>query len=125
LDGRRSEGVSNVSDRLVTPPILAYPNFNEKFLLFTEACDYGIGAALSQVQNKEEHSIVYASRQLTKPKMKYCTNEKEALATPYVIKYFKHDLLDRPFEIITDHAALQWLKNQKDSNGKLGRWGLE
>jgi hypothetical protein len=41
-------------DRLVTPPILAYPNFNEKFLLFTDACDYGIGAVLLQVQNGEE-----------------------------------------------------------------------
>ncbi|KAI9553742.1 hypothetical protein GHT06_018991 [Daphnia sinensis] len=29
---------------LVTPPVLAYPNFNEKFLLFTDACEYGIGA---------------------------------------------------------------------------------
>ena len=112
-------------DRLLTPPILAYPNFDEKFLLFTDACDYGIGAVLSQVQNGEEHPIAYASRQLTKPEMKYCTTEKEALAIVYAIKHFKHYLLDRPFEIITDHAALQWLKNQKDSNGRLGRWAIE
>jgi hypothetical protein len=87
-------------DRLVTPPILEYLNFNEKFLLFTDACDYGIGAVLSQLQNGEEHPIAYASRQLTKPEMKYCTTEKEALAIVYAIKHFKHYLLDRPFEII-------------------------
>jgi hypothetical protein len=41
-------------DRLITPPVLAYPNFDEKFLLFTDACDYEIGAVLSQIQNGEE-----------------------------------------------------------------------
>jgi hypothetical protein len=51
-------------DRLITPPVLAYPNFDEKFLLFTDACDYEIGAVLSQIQNGEEHPIAYASRQL-------------------------------------------------------------
>ncbi len=66
---------------------------------------------MSQVQNGDEHPIAYASRQLTKPEIKYYTTEKEALAIVYVIKHFKHYLLDRPFEIITDHATLQWLKN--------------
>jgi hypothetical protein len=33
---------------LITPPLLAYPDFNLKFLLFTDACDYRIGSVLSQ-----------------------------------------------------------------------------
>ncbi|KZR96809.1 Uncharacterized protein APZ42_008643, partial [Daphnia magna] len=106
---------------LVTPPVLAYPNFNEKFLLFTDACDYGIGAVLSQMQHAQEHPIAYSSRQLTKAEMKYSTTEKEALAVIDAIKHFRHYLLDKPFEIISDHRPLQWLKNQKDNNGRPGR----
>jgi hypothetical protein len=34
----------DLRNRLITPPILAYPDFDEKFLLFTDAFDYGIGA---------------------------------------------------------------------------------
>ena len=49
---------------LITSPILAYPDFNEEFLLFTDACDYGIGAVLSQVQQGKEVVIAYASQQL-------------------------------------------------------------
>ncbi|KZS05462.1 Uncharacterized protein APZ42_031347 [Daphnia magna] len=49
---------------LVTPPVLVYPNFND-------ACVYGIGAVLSQMQNGQEHPIVYSSRPLTKAEMKY------------------------------------------------------
>ena len=57
--------------------------------------------------------------------MKYHTTEKEAFAIVFAIKQFKHYLLDKPFEIITDHAALQWLKNQKESNGRLERRAIE
>lgn len=47
---------------LITPPILAYPDFNAEFLLFTDASNYGIGAVLSQVQNEKEVVIAYFSR---------------------------------------------------------------
>ncbi|KZR98925.1 Uncharacterized protein APZ42_005425, partial [Daphnia magna] len=104
---------------LVTPPVFAYPNFNEKFLLFTDACDYGIGSVLSQMKDGHEHPIAYSSRPLTKAESKYGTTEKEALAVIDAIKHFRHYLLDKPFEIISDHRPLQWLKNQKENNGRL------
>ncbi|KAK4003569.1 hypothetical protein OUZ56_005326 [Daphnia magna] len=53
--------------------------------------------------------------------MKYSTTEKEALTVIDAIKHFRHYLLDKPFEIISNHRPLQWLKNQKDNNGKLYR----
>jgi hypothetical protein len=65
---------------------------------------------------------LYASSQLKDAETRYQTKEKEALAIVYAIKYFKHYLQDKPFEVITDHATLQWLKNQKDGKGRLGRW---
>ena len=110
---------------LVTPPILAYPNFEEEVLLFTDACDYGIGAVLSQIQNEKEVVIAYSSRQLRPPEIKYATVEKEALAVVFAIKQFRHYLLEKSFTVISDHRPLQWLENQKDASGRLGRWAIQ
>ena len=109
---------------LVTPPVLAYPDFNLEFLLFTDACDYGIGSVLSQIQDGVEKQIAYASRQLKPSEKKYATVEKEALAVVFSIKHFRHYLLDKPFTVISDHRPLQWLENQKENNGRLGRWAI-
>ena len=109
---------------LTTPSILAYPDFEKEFLLFTDACDYGIGAVLSQIQNENEVVIAYFSNQLKKAELKYATVEKEAFAVVEAIKHFRHYLLDKPFTVISDHRPLQWLEDQKDSNGRLGRWAV-
>ena len=110
---------------LITSPILAYPDFNEEFLLFTDACDYGIGAVLSQVQQGKEVVIAYASQQLKPAERKYATVEKEAFAVVFAIDKFRHYLLDKPFTVISDHRPLQWLQDQKDNNGRLGRWAIQ
>ena len=62
---------------LVEAPILSYPNFNERFLLYTDASNTGIGAILAQNINGVEQTIAYASRSLKPYKKKYATIEKE------------------------------------------------
>ena len=121
----QQEAFDTLKKALVTPPILAYPDFEQEVTLFTDASDYGIGAVLSQVQNGKEVVIAYASRQLTKPETKYATVEKEALAVVFGTRQFKHYLGDRKFTIISDHRPLQWLQNIKDAAGRLGRWSLQ
>ena len=79
---------------------------------------------MSQKQQGHEHPIACYSRQLRTPETKYCTTEKEALAVVEAIKHFRPYLLDKPFEIISDHRPLQWLKIQKDNNGRLDRWAI-
>lgn len=50
------------------------------FILHTDACDTGIGAVLSQVQEGVEKVIAYYSRTLSKPERRYCVTRKELLA---------------------------------------------
>ena len=48
-----------------TPPIVAYPDYEKPFIVHTDACKEGLGAALYQRQDGKIRVIAYASRTLT------------------------------------------------------------
>ena len=50
---------------LIQAPVLTYPDFNQPFIIYTDALGIGLGAVLSQQGNDgREHVIAYASRSL-------------------------------------------------------------
>jgi hypothetical protein len=49
---------------LCAPPILAYPQTVQRFIVDTDASNIGIGGVLSQAQNGQERVIVYNSKTL-------------------------------------------------------------
>ncbi len=111
-----------LKSKLISPDIMAYPRPDSMFILDTDACDEGIGAVLSQVQDGHEKVIAYASRLLNKAKRNYCVTDKELLALKYFTEYFRQYLLGREFLIRTDHQALKWLFSLKEPKGRIARW---
>ncbi len=113
---------------LTSYEVMAYPNDEGQFILDTDASDFGVGAALSQVQWCEksqcevERPISYASRSLTKPQRRYCTTRKELLAVVTFMKQFRHYLLGRHFIVRTDHSALRWIMSFKTPEDQMARW---
>ena len=66
---------------LITPPILAYLNFEKPFILYTDASTFALGAILSQKGiDSKEYIIAYASRTLNKYERNYTITELECLA---------------------------------------------
>jgi hypothetical protein len=108
---------------LMTPPILAYPDFTRPFILYTDASTFALGAILAQKDNdNKEHVIAYASRTLNKHERNYGITELECLAVVWAVKHFHHYLHGQRFTVITDHAALRYLLNLSNPTGRLGRW---
>ena len=112
----------NLRQKLVSTPILAFPDCSKPFLLDTDASDVGIGAVLSQVQDGTERVIAYASRVLSKPERQYCVTRRELLAVVVFIQHFRPYLLGNTFTLRTDHGSLKWLQNFKNPEGQLARW---
>ena len=108
--------------RLITAPVLAYPDPCKPFILDTDASDVGIGAVISQEEGGMERVIAYASRALTKAERKYATTKKELLAMVVYTKHFRHYLLGKEFVLRTDHNSLWWLHNFQALEGQLARW---
>jgi hypothetical protein len=113
-----------LKSKLINPPILIYPDFNETFILQTDASNVGIGAVLAQKKDGTEGVIAYASRVLTKAERNYSTTERECLAIIWGIDQFKPYLYGNRFIVETDHKALQWLMDQKEPQGRLARWTM-
>lgn len=107
---------------LTNAPVLVIPNLEDTFILDTDASDQAIGAVLSQVQNKHERVIAYASSALTQEQKRYCTTRKELLAVVKFTRQFRHYLLGRPFLVRSDHSSLRWIMNFKNPNHQLARW---
>jgi len=108
---------------LITAPILIYPDFSKRFLLFTDGSYVGLGAVLTQLDDQQkEHVVAYASRTLNNAERNYAPTELECLAAVWAMEHFRTYLLHQPFDLITDHAALQWLFNKPDPPRKFMRW---
>ena len=107
---------------LTEAPVLAYPSFRKQastMVLQTDASNVGLGAVLEQ----DQRVIGYASRTLTKAEANYSVIQRECLAIVWAMKQFRHYLLGRTFQLMTDHAPLQWLAEQK-MEGLLCHWAL-
>ena len=73
----------------------------------TDASDIGLGAVLMQQHQNKWHVVEYFSKKLNDTERRYCATDKEFLAIiESVTKHWRHFLLDRHFEIWTDHNPL-------------------
>ena len=112
-------------DELLKKPVLKCPDYQQTFILQTDASDRGIGAVLSQTDlTGKEHPIAYYSRKLLPREQRYATIEKECLGIVCALKHFEVYLLGQEFTICTDHKALKFLQRMKNNNSRLTRWAL-
>ena len=118
----QEDSFNKLKECLVSAPVLAMPRDDGEYILDTDACDIGLGAVLSQVQDGIERPIAYASRSLNKQEKNYCTTRKELLAVVYGLKQYKHYVLGRPLRIRSDHSALMWLKRTSEPVAQQARW---
>ncbi|CAC5378547.1 unnamed protein product [Mytilus coruscus] len=56
------ESFVTLKNALISTKVLAYPMRTDKFIIDTDASNFGMGAVLSQVQNGEERVIAYGVR---------------------------------------------------------------
>uniref|UniRef100_W8AS19 RNA-directed DNA polymerase n=1 Tax=Ceratitis capitata TaxID=7213 RepID=W8AS19_CERCA len=111
---------------LISAPVLTHPDFNRRFYIQCDASTDGVGGVLFQLDDdNNERPIAYISAKLNRAQRNYSITELECYAAVVSVKRFRPYVEGMPFTIITDHASLKWLMNQKDLSGRLARWSLK
>ena len=111
---------------LLTPPILAYPDFKKPFLLRTDASKQGLGAVLYQEQDGKDRVISYASRSLKPAELNYSGHKLEFTALRWAITVkFKSYLYGHHFTVTTDNNPLTYVLSTAKLDATGHRWLTE
>ena len=105
--------------------ILTIPKPSDDFVLYTDASGEGVGAVLSMQRDNEELPVGFFSKKLSPAESRYSITELECLAVVRAIDHFAVYLWGRPFTVVTDHQALQYLDSSRHLNSRLTRLALQ
>ena len=92
-------------------PVLAYADYKQKFKLYTDASENGLGAVLTQFKDDNlERLVAYASRTLSKSERNYDAHKLEFLALKWAItdRFHKY-LYGGTFDVYTDNNPLTYI----------------
>ncbi len=97
--------------------LLAYPDFNTRFDIHTDASQDQLGAVISQ----NGQPIAFYSRKLNPAQTRYTTTERELLFIVETLKEFQNILLGQKIRIYTDHKNLTY---KTFNTERVMRWRL-
>lgn len=102
--------------------ILAFPNFNKEFIIYTDASKYQLGGVIAQKDAQEQlRPLAFYSRKLNDAQTRYTTTERELLSIVETLKEFRTILLGQKLVVYTDHKNLTYTDLKTD---RVLRWRL-
>ena len=126
---KHQERLDFLIDRLMQPGVMAYPEFEQPFVLHTDASGEGLGAVLYQEQGGKLRVVGYGSRTLTPAERNYHlhSGKLEFLALKWAITdKFRDYLFYAPsFVVFTDNNPLTYVMSSAKLNATGHRWVAE
>ena len=116
---------NKLKDLLVSREVMATPQLDKPYKLYTDACGYAVGGILVQDdKNGVERVIQYVSHSLSTTQRKWSVPEVEGYAIIYCINKLRPYLYGASFTVFTDHRPLKALFTKEMQNARIQRWGV-
>ncbi|KAK3537472.1 hypothetical protein QTP70_012051 [Hemibagrus guttatus] len=117
-----------LKDCFTSAPILCHPDPDKPFVVEVDASSSGLGAVLSQRHGNpgKVHPCAFYFRKLTTAEVNYDVGNRELLAIKAALDEWRHWLegARHPFQVLTDHRNLEYLRGAKRLNPRQARWAL-
>lgn len=121
----RQQAFDSLKSLLISNHVMAPPRTDRPYKLYTDACDYAVGAILVQDDDDGiERVIQYVSHSLSAPQRRWSVIEREAYAVVYAIQKLRTYLYGAKFTVYTDHRPLRGLFTKALNSTKVQRWGV-
>jgi len=113
-------------EQLCSPPILALPRREGKYIFDVDASYDQLGSALLQEQPAGKcHPVGYFSRELEPAEQNYIVTEVKGLGVVWAITSLRPFIEGTRFLVRCDHKALKWiLTTTACTNNRLNRWRI-
>jgi len=118
-DAIHQKAFDEIKEVIARDVVLAYPDFDETFEIYTDASTRQLGAVITQ----KNRPIAFFSRKLTDTQRRYTVTEQELLAIVETLKEFKGMLWGQKIKIYTDHKNLT-RDALGESSDRVYRWRL-
>jgi len=128
-NGKCEEAWETLKERLCSASTLAFPNFRESFILYTDGSkERGFGAALHQLdKGGEECPVLFSSRSLSEVETRYWATELEAGALVWALTKLPQYFDGGQFTVVVDHSALKSALQTNTTgrrSNRLNEWGM-
>ena len=125
-DEKQCATIKHIQDCLISPPVMAHPQWDLPWEIHADASGTAIGAALmNRMPDKSLRVVAVISKALTETQQNYATHEQEALAVLYALETWRTYIYGQRVVVWTDSSALTFLtKPTSRYQGRLMRWIL-
>jgi transposase InsO family protein len=127
-DTRCQEAFQQLKDAMLKAPVLEHYYPERLTMVETDASDGVVGGVLSQQEPMSQlwHPIAYFSKTMQQAELNYDIHDKEMLAIILAVAEWRAWLQglqrDDPFQIYSDHRALEYFMTTKKLTGRQARW---
>jgi hypothetical protein len=122
---QHQQAFDELKQALQQTPVLALPDPDRQFVVYTDASDFATGAVLMQDHGRGLQPIAFLSHKMSDAESRYPTHDKEMLAIINMLGEWRTYLHGRqPFtiRICTDHNSLQYFMTQPSLSQRQARW---
>jgi len=113
----QQEAFEEIKHKVSQETLLAFPDFEKEFHIYTDASNKQLGAVIMQ----EGKPLAFYSRKMKDAQTRYTTGEQELLSIVETLKEFRDILLGQNIIVHTDHLNILY---GKLSNDRITRWRL-